>query len=208
MSEKKSSNKVTKKRNWAFILYPESAPKDWRDQLVKTGLPICISPLHNKDINEGTNEPKKAHHHVIMCYSGPTSYNVVKGLTDKLNCPIPQPLESVKGAYDYLTHENNPEKAHYDKKEISYINGFDIADFADMSKSELTRLIRDIHNIIITNDIVEYSDLLDWLMINDDSNELYAVAYSHTILFNSYISSRRHKKGGDRTEIEHNGGSR
>lgn len=208
MSAQKSSSKVTKKRNWAFILYPESAPENWREELVKTGLPICVSPLHDKDINEGTNEPKKPHHHVIMCYSGPTSYNVVKGLTDKLNQPIPQPLESVKGAFDYLTHENNPEKAHYNKKDISYINGFDIADFADMSKSELTRLIREIHTIIQAEDIIEYSDLLDWLMENDDSNELYSVAYSHTILFNSYISSRRHKKGGDRTEVEHNGGSK
>lgn len=208
MSENKSSAKVTKKRNWGFILYPESAPSDWREQLVKTGLPCCISPLHDKDINEGTNEPKKAHHHVILCYSGPTSYNVVKGLTDKLNQPIPQPLESVKGAYAYLTHDNNPEKAQYSKKDIEYINGFDIADFADMSKSELTRLIRQVQQIIIGNDITEYSDLLDWLMENDDSNELYAVAYSHTILFNSYISSRRHKKGGDRTEVNVNGESK
>lgn len=133
---------------------------------------------------------------------------MVKGLTDKLNQPIPQPLESVKGAFDYLTHENNPEKAHYNKKDITYINGFDIADFADMSKSELTRLIREIHQIILAEDIIEYSDLLDWLMENDDSNELYSVAYSHTILFNSYISSRRHKQGGERTEIENNGGNR
>ena len=208
MGATKSSNKVTKKRNWGFILYPDSAPSDWFEQLEKTGLPCCVSPLHDKDINEGTNEPKKAHHHVILCYSGPTSYNVVKCLTDKLNQPIPQALESVKGAYAYLTHENNPEKAHYDKKDITYINGFDISDFADMSKSELTRLIRDIHQIIIDENIIEYSDLLDFLMYNDDSNELYSVAYSHTILFNSYISSRRHKQGGEHTEIENNGGNR
>ena len=203
-----SEKKATKKRNWTFVLYPESAPADWLDRLEKTGLPCCVSPLHDKDINEGTNEPKKAHHHVIMCYPGPTTYNAVKAFTDSLNQPIPQPLESVKGAYLYLTHENNPEKAHYEKKDITYINGFDIADFADMSKSELNRLIKLIHEIIKAEDIIEYADLLDWLLVNDDSNELYAVACTHTILFNSYISSRRHKQGGDRTEVDINGGNK
>ena len=48
----------------------------------------------------------------------------------------------------------------------------------------------------------------DYGLEYDDSNELYAVAYSHTILFNSYISSRRHKKGGDRTEVNVNGESK
>lgn len=206
MSETKSSTKITKKRNWAFILYPESAPSDWKQLLIKTGLPCCVSPLHDKDINETTNEPKKPHYHVILCYSGPTSFNVVKALTEQLNQPIPQALESVKGAYKYLTHENNPEKAQYDKNDITYLNGFDISDYADMTKAELTRLIRDIHQIIIDNDFLEYSDLLDWLMYNDESNELYSVAYSHTILFNSYISSKRHKQGGERTEVENNGG--
>lgn len=27
--------KNIKKRNWAFVLYPESAPADWREQLQK-----------------------------------------------------------------------------------------------------------------------------------------------------------------------------
>lgn len=43
--------KNIKKRNWAFVLYPESAPADWREQLQKTGLQCAISPLHDKDMN-------------------------------------------------------------------------------------------------------------------------------------------------------------
>ena len=43
----------------------------------KTGLQCAISPLHDKDMNPD-NTPKKPHYHVILTYSGPTSYNVVK----------------------------------------------------------------------------------------------------------------------------------
>ena len=104
--------KVVKKRNWGFVVYPESAPSDWREQLQATGLQCAISPIHDKDLNpDGT--PKKAHHHVIAVFNGPTSYGVVKALTDKLKQPIPQALESVRGNYRYFTHKDNPEKYQY-----------------------------------------------------------------------------------------------
>ena len=64
---------IVKKRNWAFVLYPESAPDNWKDMLQETGLPCSISPLHDKDVDPDGN-PKKAHYHIIVCYNGPTSF--------------------------------------------------------------------------------------------------------------------------------------
>ena len=118
--EKKKAN--TKKRNWAFIVYPESAPSDWIQILQQTGLQCAISPLHDKDIN-ADNTPKKPHYHVIAVYSGPTSFNVVNALCGSLNAPIPQALEQVRGYYRYLTHKDNPEKVQYNDLEIRTING-------------------------------------------------------------------------------------
>ena len=90
------ATKDVKKRNWAMVLYPESAPEDWRDQLRKTGLQCAVSPLHDKDTN-ADGEPKKPHYHVILVYGSPTTYRNVEGLTKRLNQPIPQPLEQVRG---------------------------------------------------------------------------------------------------------------
>ena len=127
------SGRNVKKRNWVFLVYPDSAPSDWVSVLQSTGLSCAISPLHDRDVNP-TGEPKKPHYHVIACYSGPTSYNVVKSLTDGLNAPIPQPLEQVRGYYRYLTHKDNPEKAQYCESDIRCLNGFDLADFCELSK--------------------------------------------------------------------------
>ena len=138
--------KNVKKRNWAFILYPESAPADWREQLQKTGLSIAVSPLHDKDLNPD-GEVKKAHFHVIACYSGPTSFNVVRALTDSLHCPIPQPLEQVRGYYRYFTHLDNPEKFQYDSRDITTINGFNIMDFVELTKSEVIRIKLDLQGV-------------------------------------------------------------
>ena len=154
--------KNIKKRNWAFVLYPESAPADWREQLQKTGLQCAISPLHDKDMNPD-NTPKKSHYHVILTYSGPTSYNVVKALTDGFNQPIPQALEQVRGYYRYLTHKDNPEKAQYDEREIKTINGFNIADFSELTRSEITQIKKTLQALIRQYDIVEYAQLMDFL---------------------------------------------
>ena len=184
------SQKIVKKRNWAFVLYPESAPADWLDRLQKTGLQCEVSPLHDKDVNaDGT--PKKAHYHIILCYSGPTSYNVVKALTDSLNQPIPQALEQVKGYDRYLTHQDNPEKYQYDPKEIRTLNGFNILDYSDPTRSEILEYKKELFALIRSQKMTEYSALIDFLMDNEMS-DLLDCASSNTVLFTNYIRSRRY----------------
>lgn len=184
------ATKSIKKRNWAFVLYPESAPDNWRELLQQSGLPAVISPLHDKD-KDPTGEAKKAHYHIILTYPGPTTYNAVKSFTDRLNQPIPQPLESVQGYYRYLTHEDNPDKYQYDKSDIVPVNGFDIHDYIEMSKTEAMKIIKDIQQVIITVDIREYSDLLDYLL--EVNQEWWQVAVNHTMMLNAYLKSRRYK---------------
>lgn len=180
-----------KKRNWAFVLYPESAPSDWQEKLQQTGLQCCISPLHDIDLNP-TGEPKKAHYHVIVCYSGPTSYNVVQSLTAALNAANPIKLEQVKGYYRYLTHKDNPEKAQYSDSDIVCLNGFNIRDFVELTGSEVLSAKRAIHTLIRQLCITEYADLMDYLMDNC-LETYYEVASNNTMYFSRYLSSVRNK---------------
>ena len=186
-----TKNTNVKKRNWAFVLYPESAPLDWKEQLTQTGLQCAISPLHDKDKNPDETE-KKAHYHIILVYSGPTSYNVVLGLTSKLNQPIPQALEQVRGYYRYLTHKDNPEKAQYNESDITTINGFNIRDFVELTTSEVNKIKIELQQIIRNADIYEYSDLMD-MLLDSEMFEQYEVASNHTYFFDKYIASRRNR---------------
>lgn len=186
----------TKKRNWAFVVYPESLPEDWQDILKISGLQIAVSPLHDADLNADESE-KKPHYHIIVIYGSPTTYNNVLNFTKKFNGTIPIPLEQVRGYYRYLTHEDNPEKAQYDKSDIKLFNGFNIADFTDLTKSEVMKLKREILKAIRDNDLTEYCDLIDLLEMEEDSRpEALEVATNHTIFFNTYLKSRRFKKNG------------
>jgi len=187
-----SSKKSIKKRNWGFILYPESAPENWFELLQKSGLSGAVSPLHDKDIDPDGN-PKKAHHHIILCYPGPTTYNNVAAFTDSLHATIPQALESVRGNYRYFTHLDNPDKAQYNAADIRAFGGFEYRDYVELTKTEVTKLFREIHELIRSADIYEYSELLD-VLLDSDMTDAYDVAMSHTLALGKYIDSRRHKK--------------
>lgn len=192
------ATKNVKKRNWAFVLYPESAPADWLEQLKQSGLKCAVSPLHDQDKN-ADGEPKKAHYHVIACYEGPTTYSNVKALTDRLNQPIPQPLEQVRGYYRYLTHADNPEKAQYSAADIKSLNGFDIREFVELTKSEVMRLMKECQTLIRDNGLTEYGDLMDILLDGGEATaDMYEVASNHTLFFRAYLTSCWRRQGAER----------
>lgn len=185
------SKKYVKSRIWASVGYPESLPTNWRDKLIETGLQIAVSPLHDKDI-EPTGESKKAHYHFIFNYDGPTTYEHMKEICDSLNMTIPIKLESLRGMYRYHIHADNPEKFQYNDRDRLLLNGFDPKSVDALTATEIDKLTTEILAFIDDNDIFEYSDLLYEFRVNDLVNMLN-VAKSHTILFNTYIRSKRHK---------------
>ena len=184
--------KYQKSRIWASVGYPESLPTDWKERLIDTGLQIAISPLHDKDIDP-TGEIKKPHYHFIFNYEGPTTYEHMKEICDSLNLTIPIKLESLRGMYRYHLHLDNPDKYQYDDRDRILLGGFDPRQVDSLTATEVDKLTTEILAFIDDNDIIEYSDLLYQFRINDLVNMLN-VAKNHTILFNTYIKSKRHKE--------------
>ena len=185
-------SKNLKARYWATVGYPESLPDNWIEKLRETGLATAISPLHNKDVNP-TGEIKKEHYHVIFAYEGPTTYNNVKNLCEEFNMTIPIKLESIRGMYRYHLHLDNPEKYQYDDRDRILLNGFDSNAVNELTKTEVNKLVREILTFVIDNDIIEYSDLLQTLLDNDEL-QMLDVATNKTLLFDGFIRSRRNKK--------------
>lgn len=181
------STTKAKKRNWGAVIYPESAPEDWKEILKLKGMAWACSPLHDKDINP-TGETKKEHYHIILSFANPSSFNSVNAIMEELNQPIPIPLESVRGYYRYFTHKDNPEKYQYNENEIETYNSFNVCDI--MNAFETFQNMKLIQSIIHENNILEYATLMDYLLTTDQG-ELWNVACSHTLYFNTYITSKR-----------------
>lgn len=195
MAQKNIKNNK-KGRIWAFVAYPESAPSDWIERLRLSGLKIAISPLHDADLNADESE-KKPHWHIIAVWENPTTYNVALGLAKKVKGTNPIRLEQIRGYYRYLSHEDNPEKAQYDKNEIIHLNSFNIADFIELTRREVLNFKNEIVDIIEGNDLTEYYDLI-MLLKSFERADLWEVASNNTLFFNSILKSRRHKRESER----------
>lgn len=180
-----------KNRHWTFLVYPESAPNNWKEILQETGCQIAISPLHDKDENPD-NELKKPHYHILICFPGPTTFRKVNTLCSQLNSPIPKRVLSIIGIYRYLTHLDNPEKYQYNEEDIVVLNGFDIKEYNGLTTSQTLAIKKAIQKLIIDNHLTEYSDLMDYI-IDNLSNDFYQVASNNTLFFDRYLSSRRNK---------------
>ncbi|MCL1882952.1 MAG: replication protein [Defluviitaleaceae bacterium] len=183
-------NEKTKARSWAFIVYPESTPENWQKILQKTGVAFAISPLHDSD-KDPTEEDKKPHWHVIAVWvNGSTTGKIAKRISDSVNAVTPIPLNGIKGYYRYLTHKDNPEKYQYDDKDIQTLNGFNIFDFVEQTRSEVNALKRRLQELIRELGITEYAVLMDYL-VDEGLSEEYDIASSHTYFFDKHIASRR-----------------
>lgn len=61
-------------RNFATVVYPESAPENWQTILSESKIPLFISPLHDGDVN-ADGEKKKEHYHVMVMYDSVKTLN-------------------------------------------------------------------------------------------------------------------------------------
>ena len=70
-------------RNWAMIVYPSSAPKDWRKKISELHIPWIVSPCHDKDVH-ADGSPKKPHWHVILVFDDVKSFRQIDEIAKKL----------------------------------------------------------------------------------------------------------------------------
>lgn len=107
-------------RNFATVVYPESAPSDWQEILARHCIPAFISPLHDKDVNP-TGEAKKAHYHVLIMFEGKKSLEQVKEVFDTIAGVGCEVVKSLRGYARYLCHLDNPDKAQYEPSDVRCI---------------------------------------------------------------------------------------
>lgn len=94
-------------RNYATVVYPESAPADWIRLLQEQCVPALISPLHDKDLNtDGT--PKKEHHHVMILFDGVKTSEQAQEVFSVIGGVGIETIKCARAYARYLCHLDNP----------------------------------------------------------------------------------------------------
>ncbi len=123
MAEKKASG-TGRTRNYATVVYPESAPEGWQEILSELRVPAFVSPLHNEDVNPG-GEKKKEHYHVMLVYEGPKTVDQAKKVFTAIGGVGCEAVQSLRGYARYLCHLDNPEKFQYNTEDVRAFCGAD-----------------------------------------------------------------------------------
>ena len=146
-------------RTWTAIVYPESAPENWRDILGDELVQSIISPLHDKDV-EPTGEKKKPHYHVVISFSNPTTYELAKEVFEKIGAVVPPEKEcrvkDFRQMARYLCHLDQPNKYQYDPAEVVTFGAIDYAELI-MSAADQDEIVDEMLDFIDAHKIVSFS---------------------------------------------------
>jgi len=207
-----------KARYFTFLLYPESIPMDWEIKLESIGVPIAISPLHDKDLSDVKGQKyKKAHYHVIYVAKNPvTTHSVRKRIQRALGnqsvSMVQIVIQSMENMYLYLTHESKDaiakNKRVYDKKDIKLLNNFDIDRYITLDVEDKDDMLNDVCDLIDEHGLANIRELRRFIRIHGAKHNLpsmkiiNSVLRSHTGLIRLYFDAVYQERKYGRSDID------
>lgn len=202
--------KNTKARYWVAVGYPENMVDDWEneiDDLLQLPYAYCV---HDKDLDK-SGAPRKEHMHLILAFPNTTTYNhvlkVVNGLSadGKTAFNDVKPCISVRGSYDYLTHDTDGSRKN--GKHLYYMDGvkptcgnnFDIGSYEQLSLDEKREIKKELCDFVIDNGIENLSTCYTLVRKQfADSGEAFGIFMDNIATFDRLCRGNYLKAEGER----------
>lgn len=136
---KRGSSGAGRTRQYAILVYADSAPDDWRERLTQEHVSALISPYHDKDVNPDGSQ-KKPHWHVMIMFDSVKSQAQVDALWNRVlgenRVKHYETVNSTRGYARYLCHLDNPEKAQYSKDDVQALGGADYEEIISLPSDD------------------------------------------------------------------------
>ena len=170
-------------RNYATVVYPESAPTNWMSILEEHCVPAFVSPLHDKDV-DSENKPKKEHYHVMILFEGCKTKEQAQEIFDSIGGVGVEAVKNSRAYARYLCHLDNKDKYQYDIEAVISLSGADYNIMISLAKDKYTA-IGEMIEFCLANDMISYAMLLlyakknrfDWFKILCDSGSITMVQF-------------------------------
>lgn len=200
---------MSRTRNFASILYEESAPNNWRDILQECFVPCFISPFHDKDVNP-TGELKKPHYHIIIMFDSVKTSEQAKEIFDKVNAVGCEFVKSIRGYARYLCHLDNPEKAQYNIEDVTALCGADYLGIIGLACDKY-KAVAEMIDFIDSNEVPSYAYLLryarnarfDWFKLLCDNSSYVIKEYISAKNRDIYIANSEKFNNESDIQLKH-----
>lgn len=185
LNQKIKTKKEERAKVWACILYPDSLPMNFIDQISLLHVPCLLSPLHSSD-----DDDKKKHYHFMIKFDSLKSQWQVETMLSDLNGTKPFIVQAPSSYIRYLIHYDDPKKEQFSSKDdpsgILKIVSFAGWDYIKAFENDNQRntALQKISQIIFDNEFYNFLDLYKFLY----ENELY-IELSYLFKNTYYISS-------------------
>lgn len=173
-------------RNFATIIYEDSAPKNFKEIIESWHIPCFLSPYHDKDFNaDGT--PKKSHWHLLLMFENVKTAQQAIELFSQINGVGCEIVADRRGMARYLCHMDNPEKYRYPEMEVKAFAGADYFDVIASCSDQIAALM-DIEDLVESRGIFTYSELCR--ILRNEYPSLYRImVLGHTIHMTNFVKS-------------------
>lgn len=174
-------------RNFATVVYKDSAPENWQDILSGFFVPTLISPYHDNDINaDGT--PKKPHWHVLIMFEGVKTVEQATNIFNQINGVGCEIVNSLRGYARYLCHLDNPDKAQYDIKDVVAFCGADYSNVINLV-SDKYKAIREMMSFCEKHNVYSFYLLSQYAFENNES-WVRVLCDSGAVYMREYLKSK------------------
>ena len=185
-------------RNYATILYPESAPADWREILSDEHVGVLISPYHDQDLDP-TGEPKKAHYHIMILFDGVKSQRQAEEFINRFGGVGCKRVNSLRGYARYLCHLDNPEKHQYNISDVVQMHGVDYEEIIAL-ESDKYPIIDEILQFCDKYDVTSFYLLTKYAFKHNESWKR-VLLNGNTLFIKEYLKSKIWSKEMNMTHI-------
>lgn len=184
---KNTDEKEFRTRNYATIVYKESAPENWKEILADEHVGVLISPYHDKDLNPD-GELKKAHWHVLILFDGVKSQRQAEEFIGRFGGVGCKRVNSLRGYARYLCHLDNPEKYQYPTSEVVQMHGVDYEDIISL-ESDKYPVIEEILQFCDKYDVTSFYLLCKYAFKNNESWKR-VLLNGNTLFIKEYLKSK------------------
>lgn len=173
-------------RNYASVIYADSAPSNWREIIESWHVPCLVSPYHDSDINPDMST-KKPHWHVQLLFDNVKTRDQARELFDQINGVGLEVINSARSYARYLCHLDNPDKHQYSPSDVIQIGGADYFSIIESCSDQIAALMF-IEDLAESNGIFTYSELCRKL--RRDYPEYYRImVLGHTVHMTNFLKS-------------------